>query len=548
MPVSLSSPPHIILCTLNAKFIHASLGLRYLMANMARHGSPELASQTALVEFTLNRPLPEMASQLLDKLGEPQQGETQVIGFGVYIWNVLQTTELIRQLKALRPQLKIVLGGPELSHETEQQDIVRIADHVITGWGDVSFPKLCLQLIHGPQPLMKVIPGEQPPLDQIELPYQHFSDADLAHRLLYVEASRGCPFKCEFCLSSLDKTAWAFDLAPFLQELNILYQRGARNFKFVDRTFNLKIEASVQILQFFLDRLHEPGAEGLLVHFEVIPDHLPDKLKALIVKFPPGVLQFEVGIQSFNETVQKLISRRQDNVQTEANLRWLINESNAHLHTDLIFGLPGETLDSFAKGFDRLMDIGPQEIQLGILKRLRGTPISRHTKAFEMVYDEQPPYVVRQTKDLDAETLQRFTRMAKYWDLVANSGRFKKTLPLLLQSQASKNSPFWSFMYFSDYLWQTSGKTFGLTPEALVDAAFDYLSLVEGLPQNDVRTSLLQDYLASGARSRPKCLAQEQLPLGGHSFSVDSANSAVSSSLKLRGRQDRHGASIESLD
>lgn len=529
-------PPAIILCTLNAKYIHASLGLRYLMANMARYGSQDLSDQTALVEFTLAKPLPDMVSQLLDTLGQVRPGQVQVIGFGVYIWNVVQTTELIRLLKAQRPTLRIVLGGPEVSHETDQQDIVQLSDHVITGWGDVSFPKLCMQLVHGPQPLMKVIQGEQPPLDQIELPYQQFSDADLAHRLLYVEASRGCPFKCEFCLSSLDKTAWAFELPSFLQELKTLYERGARNFKFVDRTFNLKIEASVQILQFFLDRLQTPGAEGLLVHFEVIPDHLPDKLKALIVQFPPGVLQFEVGIQSFNETVQKLISRRQDNVQTEANLRWLIDESNAHLHTDLIFGLPGETLDSFAAGFDRLLAIGPQEIQLGILKRLRGTPIARHTAAFEMVYDERSPYVVRQTKDLDAAALQRFTRMAKYWDLVANSGRFKTSLPLILQPTAPQQSAFWSFMSFSDDTWRVTGKTHGLTPEALVDAVFTHLTVSRALPVEQVRRLLLQDYVGSGARARPVCLAHENLPLGGRSATrpQDSARTG------LRDRQNRH--------
>jgi radical SAM superfamily enzyme YgiQ (UPF0313 family) len=535
MPELESSPPVIILCTLNAKYIHASLGLRYLMANMARHGSQNLADQTALIEFTLAKPLADMVTTLLDTLGELRPGQTQVIGFGVYIWNVVQTTELVHLLKTRRPSLKIVLGGPEVSHETEQQEIVQLSDHVITGWGDVSFPKLCMQLLAGPQPLMKVIQGEQPPMDQIELPYQHFSDADLANRLLYVEASRGCPFKCEFCLSSMDKTAWAFELTPFLQELKTLYERGARNFKFVDRTFNLKIEASIQILQFFLDRLSAPGAEGLLVHFEVIPDHLPDKLKALIVQFPPGVLQFEVGIQSFNETVQKLISRRQDNVQTEANLRWLINESHAHLHTDLIFGLPGETLASFAEGFDRLLAIGPQEIQLGILKRLRGTPISRHTESFEMVYDEQPPYVVRQTKDLDAASLQRFTRMAKYWDLVANSGRFKTSLPLILQPMAHQHSAFWAFMDFSDEVWRTSGKTYGLTPEALVDAVFHYLTVSRVLNVAQVRSLLLQDYVSSGARSRPLCLANENLPLGGRDAKLEDA-----AQTGLRVRQNRH--------
>jgi len=535
-----SSPPQIILCTLNAKYIHASLGLRYLLANMARHGSQALAEKTRLVEYTLARPIQDMVSDLLATLGDEKAGATQVIGFGVYIWNVIQTTELVRQLQLKRPSLKVVLGGPEVSHETESQEIVKWADHVITGWGDVSFPKLCLALIHGPKPLMKVIQGEQAPLDQIELPYSHFTDSDLAHRLLYVEASRGCPFKCEFCLSSLDKTAWAFELESLLAELHTLYQRGARNFKFVDRTFNLKIDASVQILQFFLDRLNEDSSKGMLVHFEVIPDHLPDRLKHLIAQFPPGVLQFEVGIQSFNTEVQQLISRRQDNVQTEANLRWLLSNSNAHLHTDLIFGLPGESIESFAQGFDRLLDIGPQEIQLGILKRLRGTPISRHTEAHGMVYDIQPPYVVLESKVVNAHDMKRFSRMAKYWDLVANSGRFKKSLPLLLVHRSSTYSSFWAFMHFSDALWLSTGKTYGLTPEDLVDAVFDYLTQAWGLQPEEVRPVLLADYLESGARARPRCLASEQLPLGGNQRHAAGPASQMVQRQSLRERQNRH--------
>jgi hypothetical protein len=540
MPEIKTQSPAIVLCTLNAKFIHASLGLRYLLANMARHGSADLAKRTALTEFTLTRPTQNMVNELLSQLGPELPHQAQIIGFGVYIWNVIQTTELVKALKTQRPRVIIVLGGPEVSHETETQEIVQLSDHVISGWGDVSFPKLCLALLHGPKPLMKMIQGEQPPLGDIELPYREFSDSDLANRVLYVEASRGCPFKCEFCLSSLDKTAWAFDLNPFLQELDILFSRGARNFKFVDRTFNLKIDASAQILQFFLDRLQADSAKGLLVHFEVIPDHLPDRLKELIAQFPPGVLQFEVGIQSFNEEVQQRISRRQDNAKTEANLRWLLSESNAHLHTDLIFGLPGETLQSFAEGFDRLLSIGPQEIQLGILKRLRGTPLARHTESHGMVYDSKPPYVIRQNKDIDRESFERFTRLAKYWDLVANSGRFKQTLPLILQTnlphlsphQSTHHSPFWAFMSFSDNLWRQTQKTYGLTPEALVDAVFAYLTATQLFEESVVRKSLLKDYLASGARGRPLCLAHENLPLGGDRSRVIQQS--------LRERQDRH--------
>ena len=532
--------PRIVLATLNARYIHASLGLRYLLANLDRHGGAGLRAQAVLREYTISRPAQEVVADLLATLGPAPDTAPQIVGFGVYIWNVTQTTELIRLLKAARPDLKVVLGGPEVSHETDQQAITRLADHVITGWGDVSFAKLCRALLDGPRPLMKIIPGEQPPLAELELPYGEYSAADLAHRLLYVEASRGCPFKCEFCLSALDKTAWGFELDRVLAALDGLYQRGARTFKFVDRTFNLKIEHSVRILQFFLERLPtappelEPDAvtasaarqsmtpgcmdcrvadasrsdepaqssnAGLFLHFEVIPDHLPDRLRAMLAQFPPGVLQLEVGVQTFNVAVQQTISRRQDNDATEANLRWLLAHTHAHLHVDLIFGLPGETLQSFADGFDRLLAIGPHEIQLGILKRLRGAPIARHSAAYGMVYAAEPPYTVQHTGVVDAATLQRFGRLARYWELLANSGRFAQTLLLLLHPSpvdgSAAASPFWCFMAFSDWLWQRQGSTHRLTPEALVDALFDYLS-----------ASLSPDLVrqASGARANPKAL------------------------------------------
>ncbi len=506
----------IVLCTLNAKYIHASLGLRYLRANMG-----DLAGQTTVREFTIARPAQDLADELLAL-------QPAIIGFGVYIWNIVQTTELVRLLKAARPDVKIVLGGPEVSYEWEQQAIVALADYLITGWGDTSFPKLCRALLRGPQPLMKVMAGEQPELDVIVLPYDEYTDADLAHRLLYVEASRGCPFKCEFCLSSLDKTAKPFALDGFLAALDRLYQRGARNFKFVDRTFNLKVDASVRILEFFLERM----ASDLFLHFEVIPDHLPDRLKTLIALFPAGVLQLEVGIQTFNETVQHRISRRQDNAKTEANLAWLVQHSQAHLHTDLIFGLPGETLESFAAGFDRLYALGPHEIQLGLLKRLRGTPIARHTLEHGMVYATQPPYTVQQTAVADAQTVQQITRLARYWDLVANSGRFRQTVAVLLQGP----SAFAAFWDWSDWLWRTSGKTHGLTPEHLVDALFDFLTGSRGLPTEEVRQLLLTDYMHSGAHARPDCL-RDVLPRP-----VAPQHGARTRQLALR--QDQHARGV----
>lgn len=556
-----ATPPAIVLATLNAKYIHASLGLRCLLANIDLHGGPGLRERTQLREFTIGQRPVQIAEELLALA-------PRVIGLGVYIWNVVETTQLVRLLKALRPDIKIVLGGPEVSHETGEQEICRLADHVITGWGDVSFPKLCRALLDGPAPLMKIIPGEQPPLAELALPYREYTDEDLKKRLLYVEASRGCPFKCEFCLSSLDKTAWAFELDGFMAEMDALYQRGARNFKFVDRTFNLKVDFSVRILQFFLDRMK--GAAGgtgagdaagaaeaapeLFVHFEVVPDSLHDKLKALIAQFPAGSLQFEVGIQSFNPEVQQRISRRQDNLKTADNLRWLVNESQAHVHADLIFGLPGETLESFADGFDRLHSLAPHEIQFGILKRLRGTPITRHTADFAMVYDPQPPYTILQTGAVDFVAMQRIQRFARYWEMLANSGRFAQALGLLLGTAAPAPdaaaslpqlatvqasgpglvaaSAFWRFLAFSDWLWQTTGKTHEFAPEKLVDVLFEHLTAVRGLGAEPVRAALLLDYRASGARGRPHCLAEL----------LGAERQAASTGASQRGaqRQSRH--------
>src|SRR3954468_20945007 len=181
----------------------------------------------------------------------------------------------------------------------------------------------------------------------------------------------------------------------------------------------------------------------------MIPDRLPEALRATIAKFLPGALQFEVGVQTFNGDVAELISRRQDNDKLEDNLRWLKRKAGVHVHADLIVGLPGEDIASFARGFDRLVALSPQEIQVGMLKRLRGTPIVRHDQEWGMVYSPHAPYEILQTKLIDFATMQRMRRFARFWDLIANSGNFIETSPLIW----SGGSAFESFMRFSDWLY-----------------------------------------------------------------------------------------------
>lgn len=473
--------PDIVLSTINARYAHASLGLRYLAANME-----ELEADTHIVEFVLGARAADMAEQLLAQ-------QPRVIGIGVYIWNADEATRLVALLKAVAPEVVVVVGGPEVSYETDSQRICALADYTVTGWGDLAFARLCRQLLAGERPVDRIIAGGQPALSDLRLPYSKFTDEDLARRFIYVEASRGCPFKCEFCLSSLDKTAWAFGLDAFMAELASLHARGARHFRFVDRTFNLKIATGLSILEFFLERMDD----RLFVHFEVIPDHLPDQLKAAIARFPAGVLQFEVGIQSWNEEVQRAISRRQDNAKAEANLAWLRTDSKALIHVDLIAGLPGEDLESFGRGFDRLYALAPHEIQVGILKRLRGTPIARHTEAHGMRYNPDPPYNVLRTDRIDFVDMQRVSRFARYWEMVGNSGRFRRARALLCG-----DAPFARFLAFSDWLYASTGKTHEIALERLFEHVHAFLTSELGVPLEAASAALLADYEASGARGR----------------------------------------------
>lgn len=473
----------IVLATLNARWSHAALGLRCLRANLG-----DLRAASQIVEYTVARPVDEIVADLLARA-------PRIVGLGVYIWNVAQTTRVVERLKAAAPQIAVVVGGPEVSHEVGEQRICALADYVVTGWGEVAFARLARQILDGPRPLTKVHAGEQPPLADLALPYGEFGDADLKRRYVYVEASRGCPFRCEFCLSALDRTAWPFPLPPLLAALETLYRRGARQFRFVDRTFNLKVDASSSILRFFLDLIEARPDDPPFVHFEVIPDHLPQRLREALARFPAGTLQLEVGIQTWNEEVQRLISRRQDNAAAEANLRWLRAHTQAHLHVDLIAGLPGEDLDSFGRGFDRLVGLAPQEIQVGILKRLRGAPIARHTQAYGLRFSPQPPYPILATDRIDAATMRRLARFARYWDLLANSGRFRRTLPLLLGE-----APFARFLAFSDGLHRRLGATHGIALERLYEAVHDWLANAPDRAQ--AHAALLADYAASGARGR----------------------------------------------
>ncbi|HET7626011.1 MAG TPA: DUF4080 domain-containing protein [Verrucomicrobiae bacterium] len=476
--------PDIVLATLNAKYIHASFGLRYLLANLGA-----LQSAACLVEFDINQRPIDIAEILLAR-------NPKIIGFGVYIWNTAPTLEVIAAIKRVHPEITLVLGGPEVSHETEIQPIVQLADFVVTGEADLKFAELCAQLISGERPENKIIASPLPEFSSLALPYDLYNDDDIAHRIIYVEASRGCPFTCEFCLSSLEVPVRQAPLPVLLGHLKRLMDRGAKQFKFVDRTFNLNVAVSKNILEFFLER-HQPGH---FYHFEMIPDRLPEALREVIAKFPPGALQFEVGIQTFKEEVGARIKRRQNYARLEENFRFLRNHTGVHLHVDLIAGLPGESLESFAAGFDRLIALGPQEIQVGILKRLRGTPIVRHNDEWQMVYNPHPPYEILQNKLLDFATMQKIRRFSRYWDLVGNSGNFIETTPLIWKET---DSPFRAFMRFSEWLHAQTGRTDAIALVRLMELIFNFLKNETANDPKIIAETLWRDYQRGGRYDKP---------------------------------------------
>ena len=471
--------PAILLSTLNARWSHCAFGLRCLRANLG-----DLRELSAIREFTIQDPPALIVERLL-------ADSPSIIGLGIYIWNLRESTQVVRLLKTVAPAVKIIIGGPEVSFQTEQEPICALADVVITGEADTAFRSVCADLLAG-RPVARLVNAGKVDCAAVVLPYDEYTTQDLTQRIVYVEASRGCPFTCEFCLSSISDGVRAFPRAEFLEAMADLIERGCRSFKFVDRTFNLSPTFATAILGFFLERWRD----GMLLHFELVPDRLPDELKALLVRFPPGAVQFEIGIQSFTDAVGTLISRRMHRGKTEANLTWLRESTGIHLHTDLIIGLPGETLASFQQSFDDLWRLQPQEIQVGILKLLKGTPLVRHVPAFDLRFNPDPPYDLLASTAFPFPLLQRLKRFAKYFDLFVNHGHFPRCIAQL-QEHSPTGSPFLALLAFADWLWATTGQDHALARTRQYELMLGYLAVL-GVGE-DVRL----DAMAADAAAQP---------------------------------------------
>ena len=474
----------IILTTLNSRYTHSSLGLRYLYANLK-----ELQENASILEFSINDALQSVAEKIL-------MNSPDIVGIGVYIWNALEASELVQIIKKVSPQTTVILGGPEVSYAPLRVNFDN-ADFIIQGEGDTAFYDLCKNIINATPPENKIIKMSMPSLKEIELPYKYYTDEDIQNRYIYVELSRGCPFECEFCLSSMDEKVRAFNLDKVLEEFENLWQRGARNFKFVDRTFNLNMRTANRILDFFLEK-----EEPYFAHFEVIPDHFPASLRKKISQFPHGALQLEIGIQTLNPEIANNISRQLLLDKIEENIIFLENETEAHIHLDLIVGLPGETLESFGKNLDELVRLSSCEIQIGILKKLSGTHISRHDETFGMVYSDLPPYDILKNNQLSFHDIQIMKRFARFWDLTYNSGNFKNSIDLVWQEE----SVFENFYKLGMWIYEQTNSTWMISLQRLGELLFLYLTEVKNLAPEMVAQKMLEDMMKLKGRAVPAYL------------------------------------------
>ena len=409
--------PSIGIVTLNAKFIHSSLSLRYLRNAARRAGFENVWIQ----EFIINQPVWKIAAEILKQAPD-------VLGLSVYIWNRKQSFELLETLQKQSPNLKIVLGGPEVSFEPElPNDYTLIAGEGENKWVEY---------------LNFAAKGETPPRETLEqwntygndLPelYPPYIEEDyptLKNRYAYIEASRGCPYLCSFCLSALDKKVRYFDDANLRQQIKHLIQNGTRKIKFVDRTFNLKPERMRNLMQWLTQ------FDGTEFHFEVVGDLLNDEMMRFLETVPQGMFQFEIGVQTTTEEVQSTIHRKQSNIKLFNTIEALIQQDRVHIHCDLIFGLPGETLDELLESFTEVLKLKPHELQLGFLKFLPGAPIRDQIESHQYRYLSFPPYELLSHKNLSAEEVRFLKQFTEVFDLFYNSKRFQFSLDHLFRQR-----------------------------------------------------------------------------------------------------------------
>ena len=417
----------ILLTAINAKYIHSNLAIYSLRACAG-----EYKSQIELAEFTINNQKDYILEEIYKR-------KPDILCFSVYIWNLDYVESVAREFKKICPDTPVWVGGPEVSYEVE--DFLTghpKIDGVMIGEGEETFREVC-DYYAGNSKLDSIrgiayrdnngirVTESRAIMDMSRIPFCYDTMEDFSNRIIYYESSRGCPFSCSYCLSSVDKSLRFRDTELVKKELLFFINQKVPQIKFVDRTFNCNHAHAMEIWRFIKE--HDNGVTNF--HFEISADLINEEELKLISDMRPGLIQLEIGVQSTNEVTIKEIHRTMKLERLKEVVRAIQSGANVHEHLDLIAGLPYEDYDSFARSFDEIYELKPNQLQLGFLKVLKGSFMYEHADEYGIIYHDKPPYEVLSTKWISFDDVLRIKKVEEMLEVYYNSGQFEITMKLM---------------------------------------------------------------------------------------------------------------------
>lgn len=489
---------NILLTAINAKYIHSNPAVYSLRAYACRYGGSRYEEEIRIAEYTINQPVDEILMDIYER-------RPDILCISCYLWNISYVEQLIREIPKVLPETKIWLGGPEVSYNArEMLDGYPGLAGVMCGEGEQIFLELLETYAAGNEPEEILTAREALDLSSIPFIYEHIEDFD--NRIVYYESSRGCPFSCSYCLSSIDKCLRFRDPDLVRRELQFFIDHEVPQVKFVDRTFNCRHDHAMAVWSYIKE--HDRGITNF--HFEVAADLLNDEEIALIRSMRPGLIQLEIGVQSTNPDTVREIRRRMDLVKVEKNVAAVREARNVHQHLDLIAGLPYEDYDSFARSFDRVYAMKPDQLQLGFLKVLKGSLMHEKTEEYGLVYQDRPPYEVLSTKWLSYSDVIRLKKIEEMVEVYYNSGQFRNTMEQLEQAYASS---FEMYGALADYYEKNGLFRLSHSRIARYEILYHFIEETEGAERiAEYREWLTLDlYLRDNVKNRPAFLGENRV-------------------------------------
>ena len=489
---------NILLTAINAKYIHSNPAVYSLRAYACRYGGSRYEEEIRIAEYTINQPADEILMDIYVR-------HPDILCISCYLWNISYVEQLIREIPKILPDTKVWLGGPEVSYNArEMLNVYPGLAGVMCGEGEQIFLELLETYAAGNEPEEILTAREALDLSSIPFIYEHIEDFD--NRIVYYESSRGCPFSCSYCLSSIDKCLRFRDPDLVRRELQFFIDHEVPQVKFVDRTFNCRHDHAMAVWSYIKE--HDRGITNF--HFEVAADLLNDEEIALIRSMRPGLIQLEIGVQSTNPDTVWEIRRRMDLVKVEGNVAAVREARNVHQHLDLIAGLPYEDYDSFARSFDRVYAMKPDQLQLGFLKVLKGSLMHEKTEEYGLVYQDRPPYEVLSTKWLSYSDVIRLKKIEEMVEVYYNSGQFRNTMEQLVRAYTS---PFEMYGALADYYEKNGLSRISHSRIARYEILYHFIEETEGTERiAEYREWLTLDlYLRDNVKNRPAFLGENRV-------------------------------------